>query len=311
MNIKKIAIIGANGFIGSNLARKLQECNDNAITLFGRSAMAMHNTSLPYKKIDLSNTSQIQEDFRDTDFIYFLASETIPATSWNNPTLEITNNLLPFIIFLEAIATLNIKKIIFISSAGTIYGPTHLQVSEDSVKNPFSPYGITKLTMEYYLNYFSIRSNLHYDIYRVSNVYGEGQNVSKGLGIINTFIEKIIKEHKIQIFGNGENIRNYIYVQDLVTLMAHSVTADTEICNIFNASSNDTLSINELVKIINKVVPLNFDVEYTADRKSDNTAIYLNNDKLLANNPGFRFTSIDDGIAKTYRHISTIIKQNN
>ena len=303
MNINKIAIIGANGFIGSNLAKKLQESKDNVITLFGRSEKAISNTTLPYKKIDLSNTNQIIEDFNDIDFIYFLASETIPATSWNNPKLEITNNLLPFIVFLEAISGLDIKKIIFVSSAGTIYGSSNLQVDEDAVKNPFSPYGITKLTMEYYLNYFDIRSNLKYDIYRVSNVYGEGQNVAKGLGIINTFLEKIITEHKIQIFGNGENIRNYIYVQDLVTLMSHSVSANTQVSNIFNASSNDTMSINELVTTIKDVVIDSFEIEYTATRQSDNSAIFLSNRKLLANNPGFEFTSIAEGIKKTYDHI--------
>jgi len=307
MDVRKIAIIGSNGFIGSNLAKKLQESKGNEVILFGRSEKAVSNSNLPYKKIDLLNTAEIAQDFRDIDFIYFLASETIPATSWNNPTLEITNNLLPFIVFLETISQLNIKKIIFVSSAGTIYGPTNLQVDEDSVKNPFSPYGITKLTMEYYLNYFDIRSHLHYDIYRVSNVYGEGQNISKGLGIINTFLEKIITEHRIQIFGNGDNIRNYLYVQDLVALMTHSVDADTEISNIFNASSNDTLSINQLVTIIKDVVQTDFKIEYTATRQSDNSAIYLSNSKLLTNNPGFVFTSIDEGIKKTYNHIQQIL----
>jgi UDP-glucose 4-epimerase len=304
---RKIAVVGANGFIGSNLAKKLAEFSGNELLLFGRNSENLTGISAPYHQLDMSNREVVAEQFAGVDFVYFLASVTIPATSWNNPTLEITGNLLPFVIFLETLSTLSVKKVVFVSSAGTIYGKTDAKADEDAVKNPFSPYGITKLAMEYYLNYFYLRTGMNYDIFRVSNVYGEGQNIGKGLGIINTFLTKILTDHRIQIYGDGHNIRNYIYIKDLTTLMAFSLENNLAGSGIYNVSSNDTLSINELVAVIRKVVPADFAADYTPARKSDNDAIYLDNGKLLKLVPGFRFTSIEEGILQTYSHIRSML----
>jgi UDP-glucose 4-epimerase len=157
--------------------------------------------------------------------------------------------------------------------------------------------------MEHFLNYFEIKYNLNFDIYRLSNVYGEYQNTSKGLGIINTFIEKIISEKTINIFGNGENVRNYVYVRDVSHLLSLSVYAEAKKSNIYNLSSNDTLSINELVLIMKNVIPEEFEVLYKNQRQSDNPAIDLDNSKILKEYPNFKFTSIKDGILATYLFI--------
>ena len=307
MSIKNIAVIGANGFIGRHLAEALSQKKDLRVFLFGKSDRSAFSDRLPYARIDLNDTEHIRKNFSEIDLVYYLASESIPSSTWEKPTLEIEKNLLPFIHFLECIALLKVKKIVFVSSAGTVYGASDQMVSEDSNKKPFSPYGITKLTMEYYLNYFEARYNLTHDIYRISNVYGNGQNTSKGLGIINTFLEKIIREKKIQIFGNGENIRNYIYVKDVAELLCLSISADYRHSNIYNLSSNDTVSINNLVSIIKKIVEEEFNILYQETRQSDNSAIYLDNSKITKAFPGFKFSSIEEGIAKTYAHI----KENN
>ena len=163
--------------------------------------------------------------------------------------------------------------------------------------------------MEHFLNYFKSKYNLSFDIYRISNVYGEGQNTTKGLGIINTFIEKIISEKKINIFGNGENVRNYVYVKDVAQLLSVSIEADIQKSNIYNLSSNDTLSINELVEIIKKIIPEHFDVIYEKQRQSDNPAVYLNNSRILNDHPTFHFTPIEKGILETYLFIKNNKKQ--
>ena len=307
MYYKNIAIIGSNGFIGRNLAQKLMEIPDVNLHLYSRGKESVLNNQIPYTSLDLVNETDFEKHFRDTDLIYYLASETIPSTSWGNPTLEIKNNLLPFIHFLETVVQLNLKKIVFVSSAGTVYGVAEHKVTENSYKNPFNPYGITKLTMEYFLNYFNIKNNLQFDVYRASNVYGDGQNTQKGLGIINTFLEKIITTHQINIFGDGENIRNYLYVNDLANALASSLDAAPLQSNIFNVSSNDTLSINELVAKIKNIVTEQFEVIYTPKRQSDNSVIYLDNRKILSALPGFEFTTLEEGILKTYQHLKKLL----
>lgn len=303
MKKKNIAIIGSNGFIGKHLTEKLIADTNNAVFLFGKNEVSAFANSIPYRKLDVNNKEQLINDFREIDFIYYLASETIPSTSWENPAMDIEKNLLPFISFIEGIAHLSIKKIIFISSGGTVYGATEKMADEHSFTNPFSPYGIIKLTMEHFLNYFHVKYGLNFDIYRVSNVYGEGQNTGKGIGLINTFIEKIISEKKIYIFGDGKNVRNYLYVKDLAELMATSLHTSTDISEIYNLSSDFTLNINDIVAIMKKIIPDPFEVVYKEARQSDNSTILLNNSKIIAANPQFNFTGIEEGILKTYHHI--------
>jgi len=205
---------------------------------------------------------------------------------------------------MNAVCRLSLKKLVFISSAGTVYGATYNNVVEDSYKNPFNPHGITKLTMEYFLNYYQIKYGINFDIYRVANVYGEGQSTSKGIGIINSFLESIIKSGTVNIFGDGSNIRNYVYVQDLAFILSRSVYLPKDVSEVFNVASNDTLSINELVTIIKKVVDRPFEILYTPKRLSDNPSAQLDNTKLLNTFSEFNFTSIEEGIRKTYNFIS-------
>lgn len=298
-----IAIIGSNGFIGSHLTNYISQNKENKIFLFGRNKNSTLNLNLPYYQLGSLDQDQFNLIFSDIDVVYYLASATIPSSSWENPTTEIEKNLLPFLNFTEKISKLPVKKIVFVSSAGTIYGPSLQKVKESSDKNPFSPYGIIKLTIEHFLNYFKLKNGINFDIYRVSNVFGEGQNTSHGLGIINTFIESILTKHQVQIYGDGNNIRNYIYINDVVKFLANSIYSDVNQSNVFNVASNDTISVNNLVEILKANIPVNFDVNYLEGRKSDNTIIEIDNSKILEYNPNFEFTSIQNGIMKTYDFI--------
>lgn len=299
----KVAVIGSNGFIGSHLTRKLMQIPTLELHLFGKSTSSAFGKNVNYKQIDLLNDAKNISDFEGMDLVYYLASESIPASSWQNPLLEVEKNLVPFLKFGECLAKAQVKKIAFLSSAGTVYGATNKKVTEDSDKHPFSPYGITKLAMENFLNYFKAKYGISYDIFRVSNAYGEGQDTSKGLGLINTLLEKIITENRIKIFGDGENLRNYIYVKDLAELVSLSATSPIETCGIYNVSSNDTLTINQIVELLRKVVQKDFEVIYEGKRQSDNAAIDLDNSRILAAVPGFKFTPILQGITETYTAI--------
>lgn len=300
-----VAVIGSNGFIGRHLTQRLLKESNLSLYLFGRSMDSLVNVNCPYKQIDFTKVEELQTNFQNIDVVYYLASETIPATSWNTPLLEIEKNLTPFIKFLEIISKLKVRKVAFVSSAGTVYGTTIGKVPENSDKKPFSPYGITKLAMENFLNYYKAKYGLEYDIYRVSNVYGEGQDVGKGLGIINTFLEKIITHKMVKIFGNGESTRNYIYVKDVAELLTLSVKK-LESSDDYNISSNTTLSINSLVQIVKQIVEEEFEVIHEKGRQSDNLHIDLDNSKILQQFPSFRFTDINEGVRKTYHNLKAL-----
>lgn len=303
MSYTNIAIIGSNGFIGRHLATFLLQKSNLNIHLFGRNKESNFNNDLNYKQINLLDDIQNAEYFKNIDIIYYLVSETIPANSWANPLIDIEKNLIPFLTFAECISKLNIKKIVYLSSAGTVYGTTTKKVDENYNKNPFSPYGITKLAVENFLLYYKTKFNINYDVFRISNVYGQNQDTSKGLGLINTFLEKIITDHKIKIFGDGNNLRNYIYVNDVAELLGLSLTSDINSSETYNLSSNDTLTINQIVDLIKNTVTEIFEIEYVTKRESDNTAIDLDNSKLINTVSNFKFTPITQGISETYNYI--------
>lgn len=297
----KVGIIGSNGFVGKHLAFALNKIDNIDLFLFGKSTTNKTGVNSPYYKIDVCYDETLVNKLKQLDVIYYLASSTIPLTSWENPQVEIIENLLPFLKFLEIVSVeTNVKKIVFISSAGTIYGSSTNKLNEDTNKFPFSPYGINKLTMEYYLNYFNKKNNINYDIYRVSNIYGQNQDVTKGLGIINTFLENIIQKKDITVYGNGETIRNYIYIKDVVAFILTSLYSNLHKSNIYNLSSDDNLSINNLLELIKSSVTEIFNVTYINPRNSDNPFIVLDNKKIKSEFSHIKFTSINKGIKECY-----------
>jgi UDP-glucose 4-epimerase len=221
----------------------------------------------------------------------------------------VNGNLLPFISLLEIAAAAAVKKIAFVSSAGTVYGTTSGRVAEDHDKKPYSPYGIIKLTMENFLRHYETRLGLKYDIFRVSNVYGEGQDTGKGLGIINTFLEGIVSHGEVVVYGDGSSTRNYIYVKDVAKIMKLSLT-DLTRSDVYNVSSPSTLDIRGLLNLMKEVIPDEFSVRNIESRQSDNPYIDLDNSRLRSRMGNFEFMDIRMGILNTYHHIKQeIIKQ--
>lgn len=296
----KIAIIGAGGFIGKKLVSVLSKNPLHQLKLFGRSQISSFDPMYQYASTDLLDIENLTVQLRDIEYVYYLASSTIPASSWHDPGLEVSSNLVPFLNFLKAVDKNQIPKVCFISSGGTVYGAGHEAFSEEHDKNPYSPYGITKLAMEQYLVYYNHKTNLQYDVFRISNVYGYGQNTVKGLGLINVLLEKIIARDKIHIYGNGENVRNYVFIDDVAEILAKATEFDADQSNILNLASNDTLSINQILGIMQIIVDEELFVEYEPGRASDYPTIDLCNSKLKSVLPSFRFTDIKEGINKTY-----------
>jgi UDP-glucose 4-epimerase len=297
-----VSVLGANSFIGKHLIRKLSERKDVSLTLFARSFTPEFEH---FKCIhgDFADTESLTKALVRQDIVYHFVSQTIPATSWNEPLVEIEKNLTPFLEFIELAAENGVKKICFASSGGTVYGLQQDLLTEENRSEPFSPYGIIKRTIESFLQYAKQKHQLNYDIYRMSNVYGEGQDIGKGLGFINTALEKIAHNEPVKIYGDGENVRDYIYVQDVANLLTLSLEKKLEDSDIYNVSSNHPVSLNELIELIKKVLDFDFEVEYLPNRASDNRKVVLDNAKIMQNFEQFSLTTLEDGIEQTYNYL--------
>ena len=212
--------------------------------------------------------------------------------------MQLLNNLVSF----------KVKKIIFTSSAGTIYGPSEKITTEQSMTKPFTPHGITKLNMENFLEYFRVNHNLNYEIFRISNVYGENQNTDKGVGIINTLLENHIANKETTIFGSGKAIRNYIYVKDVATFLHQSLNNPLSNSNVFNLASADNITVNQLIKKTEKTLNIKLKIKHINQRSSDNPNIKISNFKIKQAYSNIDFTPLETGIKNTFNHLNQMNK---
>ncbi len=301
---KKVLLLGGCGFIGSHLADVLLNKGYQVI-LFDRKNINLKNVIHLKGKIDVIegdflNEIDLRKAIEGMDYIVHLVYSTLPFTSIDNIVYDVETNVIGSIKLLNLMRENKNQKIIFISSGGTIYGKAvKLPLDEYHMTNPISSYGITKLVIEKYLFLFKHISNINYLILRLSNLYGERYDIRKSQGIINVFLNKIKNGEDIIIYGDGNNIRDYIYIKDFCEAFIRLI--DQDINNeILNIGSGIGYSINDVVKNIKEVVNKNFKVKYINDRGIDVGKNVLNIDKIRKKINWAPQVKLKDGIKSTW-----------
>ncbi len=290
MNKKNILVVGATGFIGSSLIEQLVQDQGNEIFAIGRkesqfiSQVKENFQNFRFIKCDLTKVENSIDLPENIDMLYYLVSGTYPAKSWDNPKEELELNLLPLINFMGVIvkSVKSLDKLVFLSSGGTVYGETEMRENgyEESQPNrPFVPYGIFKKAQEDLLRYYSKR--VHYTLYnyRVGNVYGPNYSQQKDFGVINIWLDKIIKNQPLQIFGSQNIIRDFIYIKDLVQMLVFPSIEKVD-GGDYNISTGEHYSLQELLEMIIQISPLKVEVENSFGRDSDVSAVVLNGAKF-------------------------------
>jgi UDP-glucose 4-epimerase len=270
---EKCLILGGGGFIGSHLAESLLK-EGYEVTLFDVKNFSRRNIHSFEKEIkiiegDFHNPSDVNLALENIDYVFHLISTTIPSNSVLNPVYDIESNLVPTVKLLQSCTSKNIKKIVFVSSGGTVYGiPKQIPIPENHPSNPISSYGINKRTIESYFILYNKLFNLNSCVFRLSNPYGERQNPYIAQGAITIFSYKSIANMPIEIWGDGEVIRDYIYIGDVIKALIASLKIDTpEI--IYNLGSGIGTSLNEILDIIKTGFNNDLKVNYVNSRNFD------------------------------------------
>lgn len=269
----KALVIGGNGFIGTHLVSALQR-EGMDVRVFDRypSKFVEPSTTVEYVIGDLGNHGALSEIVNDVDWVFHLAYTTLPKTSNDDPVYDVRSNLIDTIQLLQECSKAGVNKFVFISSGGTVYGvPKSIPIKESHTTDPYCSYGITKLAIEKYLHLFYHLNGLDYVVLRVSNPYGEGQNPHGKQGAIGVFLGRLAKGESINIWGDGEVVRDYIYIEDVVTALLASARyrAQDEEPRVFNIGSGSGISLNELIAEIRQIAEVEVKVEYTPARALD------------------------------------------
>lgn len=297
-------VLGGNGFIGSHLVDKLL-AEGHSVRVFDKYEEHYRKplTAVDYRYGDFGNRGLLMEALTDMDTVLHLISTTLPKTSNDDPVFDVQSNVIETLFLLEQCIIRNIRKIIFLSSGGTIYGkPSILPVPENSPADPECSYGITKLTIEKHLALFNRLYGLEYTILRPSNVYGSRQNPEGIQGAISVFLGKVARGAPIQIWGDGKVVRDYIYIDDLVDAVSKAAKIETP-DRIFNIGSGKGVSLKEIIEVIYQVTKRDICVEYQAKRTFDVPEIYLDVTRAHQQLNWFAATPLEEGIKRTWDFI--------
>lgn len=269
----KSLVIGGNGFIGSNLVNALLR-DGSEVRVFDRypSRFQEPHPKVEYISGDLGNHGEVRDVVKGIDTVFHLAYTTLPHTSNEDPVYDVRTNVIDTVQLMQSCTQANVKKFIFISSGGTVYGaPRTLPIVEDHVNEPICSYGITKLTIEKYLSLYLHLQGLEYVVARLSNPYGELQNPDAKQGAVAVFLKNVLHEKPITIWGTGEVVRDYIYIGDAISALIAAVhySPSKSEPRIFNVGAGQGYSLNQLVDAMRDVIDSKIEVVYTAGRPED------------------------------------------
>lgn len=296
----KIFVLGGQGFVGLSLVKKLID-EGNEVIIYGRQKKnASSILKCKYINDEFENIANYTEVFNDIDVVYHLISTMKPKESNENIEYDIKSNVVTTVKLLDILVEKQVKKIIFPSSGGTVYGEAQFfPINETHETNPISSYGITKLMIEKYLNLYNHLHGLDYNVLRISNPYGPYQNIYSNQGIIGVFMKNILESSHIEVWGDGETVRDYIYIDDLVNALylAGKTTTKQKVLNI---GSCNGVSINNLIEIIRNSINKDFSVSYKSHRVFDVNKNILDNSRAKEELGWNCYSSLEEGIKKTW-----------
>jgi UDP-glucose 4-epimerase len=303
----KSLILGGNGFIGSHLVDKLL-VEGHSVRVFDKYPERYRQPlqQVDYCFGDFGNRGLLAEALNGIDVVFHLVNTSLPKTSNDDPAYDVQSNVIETLFMLEKCVELGVKKVVFISSGGTVYGrPAQLPIAETGATDPECSYGITKLTIEKYLALYHHLHGLDYVVVRPSNPFGSRQNPQGIQGAIPVFLGKVAKGESIEIWGDGEVVRDYLYIDDLVDgvyLAAMSESQD----RIFNLGSGKGNSLNEIVGSIRTVTGVSVRVNYNPGRSFDVPKIWLDISRAGKQLGWAPKISLDDGMLRTWDFIRSL-----
>lgn len=245
----RVLVLGGGGFLGTHLCNHLKAAG-HIVTAFDRSFSPSLYPQVERISGDFTIISEVKRALQGKDFVFHLIHGTNPPMVNSDIRGDLERTVQPTISLLEECVAENIKRVVYLSSGGTVYGDNGMVASRESDPTiPVSAYGAHKLLIENYLRVFATSLHLDYLIIRLSNPYGPLQPIGKGVGLIVALIDALRNGRTIDIFGDGENLRDYIYVTDAIRAIVRSMTYSGR-HKVFNIGSGEGKSINEIVQLL-------------------------------------------------------------
>lgn len=296
-------VIGGSGFIGSHLVDRLLS-QGAKVRVYDRSEERFRATpaAVDFREGGFDNVSALAEALVDVDVVFHMLSTSVPSTSNLDPVADIEGNLIGTVRLLEMMRSAGIRRMIYLSSGGTVYGPPQTDpVGEDHIERPISSYGIVKTAIEKYILMEQHLYGLQPVVLRASNPYGPRQGHGGVQGVIGTYLWRIAEDKPIEVWGDGRVVRDFIYVADLVDLCAQC--AQSRFTGVYNAGSGEGASINDVINVIATITGREICTNYKPGRGFDVPRVVLDISAIRGRLPWLPKTSLSTGIEGTWNWI--------
>ena len=267
-------VTGASGFIGSHLVDgllaagyRVKALGRNLPGLIGLDAQS--NPNLALLPVSLADRLALQQVLEGVEIVFHLASGSLPQSSNRDPHADVQVNLLGSLNLLEASRLTGVKRLIMVSSGGTVYGiPSVVPIPEAHSTDPICSYGITKLAIEKYVALYRQLYDLEGLVLRVANPFGPRQRLDAAQGVVPVFLGKALRREPLQIWGDGSTVRDFLDVADVVDALLAAATYQGEE-SLFNIGSGTGLSLNQLIELLEAQLNRSLEVDYLPSRGCD------------------------------------------
>lgn len=277
----KILVTGGAGFIGSHVVDALIAAGHDVVVVDNLSTGKEHNLNPRARlyKIDLRDTHLIDVfNAERPEIVDHHAAQADVRKSVVDPVYDADVNILGTLNLLECARKTGVRKVIYISSGGAVYGePVYLPCDEDHPVVPICPYGVTKHTIEHYLYLYKLIYGMDYTILRYANVYGPRQDPEGEAGVVAIFTGRMLNGLPVAIFGSGEQQRDFVFVSDCAraNVLALSQGSGT----IYNLGCGRATSINEIFDELKHITEYPAGANYEPAKAGETFRIYLNNQR--------------------------------
>lgn len=297
--MRKILVLGGNGFLGRNLCAYLADKGEEVYS-FDMAMPEQADKRIKYISGDFFDDYTLEKVVKGMDVVYHAICTLNPGNSNDKCIVGYERDFVQTAKLCYYLKDTDCRMIFF-SSGGTVYGNQDKQpILEDAVPVPINHYGNLKLCIENTIRTFNFQMKKNMLVARISNPYGPGQDYHKGVGFIDAAIKRAISGETIEIWGDGSVVRDYIYIDDLCRMLYALIDYHGDI-EVFNLSSNTGVSQNDIVKILKGIVP-EMKIEYKPGRSVDAKKIILDNSRIHSI-CDMQMVSIEEGIQRYYEYI--------
>jgi UDP-glucose 4-epimerase len=310
---KRVVLLGGLGFMGSHLCRALL-AERYAVRVFDRlfaSRELVEDVArgLEIVEGDVARAQDVVDACADADVLVHLVHTTVPGSSMDDPAYDITSNVVASVNWLRRLGETKVRRLVFVSSGGTVYGvPRAVPIDEAHPTDPISSYGITKLAIEKYVSAYASMLGIDYFIIRPSNVYGPGQRLHIGQGVIGVMAHRALRGEPLELWGDGGSLRDYLYVED-VTAAVVSLLDYAGAERVFNASSGEGHSVLDIIATLRAQLGSLPEVVRKPGRGFDVPANVLDSSRLRRATGWRPSVTLWEGVARTLEWLKALQKR--